>query len=307
MTKHFTFIESATETTEEPDLLLESVFVQELTGKKWKVRIIEGDTQGSSAYYSKEMLEAHSDVVKEGTRIYIDHMQEGERPERKAASLAGTFASDSFYENGSLYAEIELFSDQVEWVKERAKKGVIGLSIHGSGQTIEENGRIVAQSLDAIHSVDIVTHAGAGGAFIEMTESDSQKEEIMELPKELLEALDNQDKQIQAAVEGMTEATQKMSEVLESMAQQEQEQEQEVEESAPTASEIAEALLEAKLTESGRKAVYAAVEAGTELEEAITTEKDREKAILEESNAQFGTGKGEEGETTTSLGSTIFG
>lgn len=303
MSNQHTFTESAVEEQEETNIFLESTFVQELTGKKWKVRVLQGDVQGSSAFYPKELLEANPAVVKKDTRIYLDHKQDGERPERKVTNLAGVFASDSYYENGSLYAEVELFSDMVDWVKERVKAGVVGLSIHGSGQKMEENGRVVAKTIDAIHSVDIVTHAGAGGEFIEMTESATQKEESMELPKELLEALDEQNQTLTAAVTAMSEATSKMTELLES---QEQEVE-EIEESAgPTAAEISEALVKAELTEAGRKAVYAAVESGTELEEAISTEKAREKEILEESRTQeFGVGAAPEADKTPA--NIIFG
>lgn len=297
MSNQHTFIESVAEaeTREDTNIFLESTFVQELTGKKWKVRILQGDVQGSSAFYPKELLESNPNVVKAGTRVYLDHQQEGERPERKVTNLAGVFASDSYYENGSLYAEVELFNDMVDWVKERVKAGVVGLSIHGSGQKMEENGRLVAKSIDAIHSVDIVTHAGAGGAFIEMTESTTEKEEIMELPKELLEALDKQDQAMTAAVTALTEAAKKFDSFIES---QKQEEVEEIEESAtPSVADVSEALVESGLTAAGRKAVYAAVEAGTELEEAISTEKAREKEILEESQTQtFTTSKGNETE-----------
>lgn len=306
MSKKYTFMESAAPTEVETDFSESvSTLVQELTGKKWKVRVLQGDKQGSSAFYPKELLEANQDIVKENTRIFLDHKQDGERPERKSANLVGVFASDSYYENGDLYAEVEIFSDRIDWVKERVKAGVIGLSIHGSGNIIEENGIRVAQTIDAIHSVDIVTQAGAGGEFIEMTESATEKEETMELPKELLEALDKQDKLIESAVETMTEATKNMNEFLEAQAPQEEE---EIEESkGPTAAEVSEALVKAELTEAGRKGVYEAVTAGVELEEAIQTEKDREKEILESSRVQeFGTG-GQQGNTEKKPVDLIFG
>lgn len=308
MTNPITFIESATDVVEEADsnLFMESTFVQELTGKKWKVRIIKGDVQGSSAFYSKELLEAHADVVKEGTRIYLDHKQTGDRPERRVKDLAGVFASDSYYENGDLYAEVELFSDQVQWVKERFEAGVIGLSISGQGATYEEGGVTYARTIDKIHSVDIVTHAGAGGTFIEMTESQSQEEEIMELPKELLEALDAQAVALTEAVTEMKAFTTKVDTLIE--AQTTEEVKEEIEESAaPSVAEVSEALVEAGLTATGRQSVYAAVEAGTELEEAIATEKQRVQEILEESKAPaFGVGNQKQ-EEAVSLGDSIFG
>lgn len=300
-------VEEAIEGTE---LFIESSFAQQLTGRKWKVRIIKGGVQGSTAFYSKELLESHADVVKKGTRIYIDHMQPGERPERKAENLAGYFESDSYYENGDLFAEAAIFSDKIDWVKERAEAGMIGLSITGRGNIVEEAGRKVARTLDKIDSVDIVTRAGAGGEFLEITESKSEEqEEHMALTKEeLVEALGTLKEDMTTAVSAAVGTA--FTEALEEAATK---REKELEESAPeesqgpTAAEISEALVEADLTAAGRKSVYAAVEAGTELEEAITAEKERETAILEEARGgQFGAGAKEE-KKDTDFGTMLFG
>ena len=298
------------EAIEGTDLFIESTFAQQLTGRKWKVRIIKGDVQGSSAFYSKELLESHADVVKKGTRIYVDHMQPGERPERKAENLAGYFESDSYYENGDLFAEAAIFSDKIDWVKERAEAGMIGLSITGSGEVVEEAGRKVARTLDTIDSVDIVTKAGAGGEFVQMTESKSEEqEEHMAVTKEeLTEALGTLKEEMTSAVPVAVKAA-----IEEALEEAQTKRERELEESAPeeaagpTAVEIATALVESGLTASSQKAVAAAVEAGTELEEAITAEKERETAILEEARgSQFGAGTKEE-KKDTDFGTMLFG
>lgn len=307
MPTHTKLIESATTVEEETTLLIESVFAQELTGKKWLVRILEGDVQGSSAFYSKELLESHADVVKANTPIYIDHKQPGERPERKAENLAGIFTKDSFYKDGDLYGEIDVFSDKVEWVKERAKAGVIELSITGNGIVVEESGRKIARTLDKIDSVDIVTRAGAGGKFIEMTESKSEKEDDMALTKEeLTEALGNQAtliaESVKTAVAGVFE------EAAEARKKELEESKPE-EPVAPTVAEVSEALVESGLTATARKAVYAAVESGVELEEAITTEKARVAEILEEAKvttATFGAGNDNKKESVN-IGEMLFG
>src|SRR5690606_756532 len=91
------------------------------TGKAWKLKIIEGDVQGSSAYYPKSVLEAQSDIVEPNTRIYLNHpsLDESEnRPERDARDIIGYFRTGSEYENGSLVAEAEFFSEWQTWVKE---------------------------------------------------------------------------------------------------------------------------------------------------------------------------------------------
>lgn len=310
-------IESATvvdEAATGTELFIESSFAEQLTGRKWKVRIIKGDTQGSSAFYSKELLESHADVVKKGTRIFIDHKQPGERPERKAANLAGFFESDSFYENGDLYAEVSIFSDMVDWVKERVEAGAIGLSITGSGHVdVTESGQKVARTLDKIDSVDIVTDAGAGGEFVQMTESktDKDKEENMLTKEELIEALTANNEAI--AEVAATAATTAVNAALEEAAtkrKQELEESKPEEPTGPTAVEIATALVESGLTAASQKVVAASVEAGTDLEEAIATEKAREKAILEEAGgAKFGVGGGGDRKSNepTDFGTMLFG
>ena len=70
-------------------LLIESSIVKELTGRRWKVRIIEGDVQGSSAFYPSELLESNPMIVRRGTQIFKDHLTEGERPERSVDRLVG--------------------------------------------------------------------------------------------------------------------------------------------------------------------------------------------------------------------------
>lgn len=312
MSNRTNLIETALVDTEEGNLLIESSFAEQLTGRKWKVRIIKGDTQGSSAFYSKELLEAHADVVKKDTKIYIDHKQPGERPERKAENLAGYFTSDSYYEEGDLYAEVSIFSDKIDWVRERAEAGMIGLSITGEGNVVEESGRKVANTIDKIHSVDIVTAAGAGGMFVQMTESKSEsekEEEIMALTKEeLIEALGTLKEDMTTAVSAAVGTA--LTEALEEAAtKREQElEEAATEETGPSAVEIAAALVESGLTAASQKAVATAVEAGAELEEAIATEQAREKSILEEAGtgAKFGAG-GNQGEEKVSLSELVFG
>ena len=298
------FCESETVLEDKKDsILIESAIVKQLTGKRWKVRIIKGDVQGASAYYPSELLESNPMIVRRGTQIFKDHFTEGERPERSVDRLVGYFDTDSWYESDGLYAEAVFFDSAVDWVRERAEANAIGMSIRASGTRVEENGRMVATSIEAIHSVDIVTRAGAGGALVEMLESstedvdNNEEERVMEELKKIVEAQG-------AQVSELMEAFKKFVVVFE-----ESIKEPEVETPEMGADEIAEKLIESGLTKVGRKTVADAVKNGVELEEAISAEQSREKAILEESKViEFEeSGTANKQEKPISMSEMIFG
>lgn len=278
--------------------------IEELTGKAWKVKIIEGDVQGSSAYYPKEVLEAQANIVQPNTRIYLDHpsLDEAEtRPERSARDIIGVFRSGSTYENGSLVAEAEFFSEWQEWVKERAEAGVVGMSIRASGEVTEsDNGTPTLKRFDKVFSVDLVTTPGAGGGFEELLEADrtNVKEETMEIPKELLEALDAQAQEQKALAEAVTSLVASLTP------------------KAPVVEEadaltIASKLADSGLTESARARVLVAHKAGKELEEAIADEKAYVAAIEEsardKSDKSFTANIEESGKETVSASDLVFG
>ena len=257
--------------------------IEELTGKSWRVKIIEGDVQGSSAYYPKEVLEAQSDIVEQGTKIYLDHpsLDEAEtRPERSAKDIIGYFKTGSTYENNSLFAEAEIFSDWQDWVKERAAAGVIGMSIRASGEVSESDGVPTLKKFDRVFSVDLVTEAGAKGGFEELLEADrnNEKEDILEIPKELLEALDAQAKEQKALAEAVAGLIASLTP-----------EKPAVEESAEVdALAVAEQLAEAGLTKEGRTRVLEAHKAGADLAEAIASEKAYVESIAESARQENG-------------------
>jgi len=169
-------------------LFLESTTVTPSKTKGiWWVRLIEADVMGSSGYYSAEVLRRDGPAAfPEGTHVYFDHATESEsfeRPERSVKDLAGMMIEAAKYEDGpdgrGLFARVQFFPDHKERVE--AMHSVVGMSIRAAG-TIEESerGRIVTSIVKGI-SVDIVTHAGAGGRLIKMTESQSPVPQVAQL------------------------------------------------------------------------------------------------------------------------------
>lgn len=269
-------------------ILTESIGSIESKGGKWRALIIASNTKGSSAYYPDESLKESGHVFTKGVQMFRNHLSQDEkwnRPEGDVNNLVGVLESDAEYVEGEgLYADLKIFEDSKAWLKERAP--YVGLSIRAGGIVEEgEDGFPVLKQFTEALSVDVVTRAGAGGKFVSLEESakpgvlnrahvvTESKEETMEFPAELAEALDKNAKD-QAA---MLVAVGKLVEALAAKPE-----ENKVEEAAEF---DIEALIEAGLTKTGRTRVQEAVKAGSELEEAIKAEKKLAEEILAEAKA----------------------
>ena len=151
---------------------------QPITGKRWRARIVAGDTWGSSAYYPKDVLERDgARVFTTGLSMYLNHPTQTEqydRPERAVQDLVGKLTSDATYESDGLYADVEFYDSFVAQINEKHED--VGLSIRAQGMT--EDGEIdgrygpILVAFLAAQSVDVVTKAGAGGKLTSILESD---------------------------------------------------------------------------------------------------------------------------------------
>lgn len=247
----------------------------DLTGKSWAVRIISGDTQGSSAYYPRQVLEAATPLFKgDPIRIYADHptpTEQDERPVRSVKDIVGFVQEGVKYDGKDLVGEVTFLPSQIERYRELAEAGLIGLSIRAQGD-FAEDGTTLAK-FTRILSVDVVTQPGAGGEFRSITESsasmsgaESHKEEVEMTPEELTEALAAQKGDILTAVGNLiTEALKpKPAEPVK-----------------VKLSEVDAALTEAELSPTGRKTVLEAFEEGKDYKVVLEAEKAREAEIRE--------------------------
>jgi hypothetical protein len=146
-----------------------------------KVRVI-APGQGSSAYYPAEVLKRDGPkVFTKGLHMYWNHptkQEAAQRPERDARDLAAVLESDAeWQDNGpkgpGLYASVKAFKPFREHLNEIGQH--IGVSIRAGGTavkgTVNNVPTYVMQEFSRASSVDFVTKAGAGGAFIEAFES----------------------------------------------------------------------------------------------------------------------------------------
>ena len=269
--------------------LIESIASIESKNGKWRAKLIGADIKGSSAYYPADAVEAGAPLFKAGVQMFANHLSADEqwsRPEGDVNQLVGVLESDAEFEGDGLYADLKIFSHRKDWLKEVAP--YVGLSIRANGVVEEgEDGFPILKQFTEVLSVDVVTKAGADGKIVSLAESAKpgvltealveapKKEEELEFPKELAEALDAQAKDVKA----MTESLSKLLPVMEALV--EASKPEEVKEASAT--EVAEALVEAKLTKTARARVLASVEAGSDLTEAIKAEQDLQAEILAES------------------------
>lgn len=154
--------------------LLEAVTPEVLSGEKpgrYRIRII-CPGKGSSGVYSESNLAASVGCFPAGTQMFMDHPSKDEdmnRPERSVKDLAGRLVTDAVVGlDGALYAECEVYPSFNDIIREKWQD--IGVSINAwSENGLDADG--IVPVFDGVTSVDFVTKAGAGGALLEVLES----------------------------------------------------------------------------------------------------------------------------------------
>lgn len=147
---------------------------------KYRIRIIVPG-QGSSGIYTAENLAESAPLFKAGTEMFIDHpteTEEWERPERSIRDYAGVFLEDATVgEDGALYTVCKVFSGVNELIKDKWEH--IGVSINAwCADPISEDG--IVPPIAGVRSVDFVTTPGAGGAIIDLLESNRNDNYVKE-------------------------------------------------------------------------------------------------------------------------------
>ena len=260
----------------------ESATLTELTGSRYRMRIMEGDKLGATGFYPAEVVRRDGPkIFKAGTPMYLDHQTEAEsqhKPFGSVTTYAAEFVSDAEYVEGDgLYADIEVFEHQRPLIKSLWNK--IGVSIRATGNAvldvIEGKKVPVFTSLDKARSVDFVTRAGAGGMLVNILESQAEESEEE----------DNKDmelKEISDKLDALALVVEKIQPVPAVESAVETVEVVDLEKSL----EVAEALAASNLTEAGRKRVVAALKADSEAEVSalITAEEAYVAEIAESAN-----------------------
>lgn len=283
------------------------------TGLRRRAKLIAANVWGSTAFYPAEVLERDgANVFKAGVQMFENHLSESdrwERPEGDVGKLVGKLISDAAYDpigddGPGLYADVEFYESYGPRINEIAND--IGLSVRASGLTeeAERDGRYgpVLVALLAAQSVDVVTRAGAGGKLTSILESDRNlagrpvdkegtqsvtdvtKEDFDALRTALVEAISGIPATLVEALKPAEVVVEKLEltdeEKAAEAAKAEEEKKPEVDGAA-----VLTAVAEAKLPAAVLPVIYAAIEKGTALEEAIKAQTDYRDALLIESES----------------------
>lgn len=266
---------------------------KEATGRRWRAKLIAGDTLGSTAYYPAEILATQGPkIFKKGTPIFLDHQTPEERelkPFGSVQNFAGELAEDAYYDGDGLYAEIEVFENHAPMIK--ALSGKIGMSIRAQVRTVQEErqGRIVPVATEFLRarSVDFVVRAGAGGKLVQVLESAQDDEPIGSEQEKENTVMDEATKEaLESLATGQTDMVKAIAELAEAL-KPAPKVEPEVEESKVDPLAVAKALADSELSESGRERAFELHKAtGKDITELIESEKAYEanfKKTVEES------------------------
>lgn len=133
--------------------------------------------QGSSGYYSPEVLEAAAKdkVFPRGTQMHIDHdstMESMDKPEGSLRNLAAVLQEDAYVDNnGNLVAEALVSSTWKTFLDEF--KDFVGASINAAADIVKTSTGTVIERLipHKFNRVDFVTVGGRDGKIIQVLES----------------------------------------------------------------------------------------------------------------------------------------
>lgn len=249
---------------------------------KYRIRII-APGQGSSGIYTAENLAESAPLFKAGTEMFIDHpteSEEWERPERSIRDYAGVFLEDATVgEDGALYTVCKVFSGVNELIKDKWEH--IGVSINAwCADPISENG--IVPPIAGVRSVDFVTTPGAGGAIVDLLESNRNDNYVKEagMDKEIESKFDELKASLIEALNSKLEAA--VATIQEAKA------EEPTEEASVDVDSVLEAgrkIAESGLPEAAIVRVREAVKAGADVDSAL----ESERAYLKEAVAATAT------------------
>lgn len=249
---------------------------------KYRIRIIVPG-QGSSGIYTAENLAESAPMFRAGTEMFIDHpteSEEWERPERSIRDYAGVFLEDATVgEDGALYTVCKVFSGVNELIKDKWEH--IGVSINAwCADPISETG--IVPPIAGVRSVDFVTTPGAGGAIIDLLESNRNDNYVKEagMDKEIESKFDELKASLIEALSSKLEAA--MAAIQEAKA------EEPTEEASVDVDLVLEAgrkIAESGLPEAAIVRVREAVKSGADVDSAL----ESERAYLKEAVAATAT------------------
>lgn len=265
----------------------------------YPIRIIT-EGKGSSGVYSRELLDTYKDVFA-NRPMFINHPKDKDKPwERELQTIAARTSENveaRDLEDGTRALFTEARVDQ-QWIPLMEKYGdLIGVSVYIEGDGKEVNGEYVVESFnpeDPYRSIDFVIAPGRGGRIEQMVESFRAIETSLGQPGGTGAASASTTTHNESEIDNMDELTKLVESLIgkidslavevatvKSLSENAAAAAGEKLDAIQVADEISKAVTEAKLPEGARKRVIAAVSEGTAVAEAVKTESEYIKNIVE--------------------------
>jgi hypothetical protein len=266
-----------------------------LKGSKYRVRLISAGKGSSGLYESATLQRDGASAFPAGTHIFWDHLTDDEDDARggnhSIKDLVGVTLTEALYENDALHADVNFFSHVAPLIHEI--KDHIALSIEASGEIRE--GVVESIKPSPLNAISIVPRGGRDGKILELIESyrESQNdgnignnEPVKESTQEDGKDQGMKPEDIQALAEALKEAlSPALTEIKEALKPVEPVVPEQTD--APKVADVAEAVVVAfPKSEASRKRVYEALDAGTELDDAIAAEKALVESVRKEFDAE---------------------
>lgn len=149
------------------------------------VKILGRESQNGRTYSERALREASS--FYEGIKVNIDHPDRSNpNQERSFTSFIGQLDCCHVTESG-VFGDLNIAKKHAdaEFVFEAAERfpKLFGLSHNAEGELVQKDGKWVVESIDCVHSVDIVSQPATNAGLFESLEQTQMKKTLREVVK----------------------------------------------------------------------------------------------------------------------------
>ncbi|MCU7877143.1 MAG: hypothetical protein KZQ84_10135 [Candidatus Thiodiazotropha sp. (ex Lucinoma borealis)] len=178
------------------------IFVEALSGSKFRIRVIRAGLSGNKTHYPDAVLREAAPLF-DNVRVFVKSDEEHLKGKGKDfRNLIGRLTHSSFIEgkgkdSGEIQADLELLDAAEvtpklrEAVERNMADDLFGFSIDADGKAKKKRGFREALKITKVQSVDLIIEPGAGGQIIKLLEAVNTEEETddVALRERMIEAV----------------------------------------------------------------------------------------------------------------------
>ncbi|MEW8522550.1 MAG: hypothetical protein AB2552_05805 [Candidatus Thiodiazotropha endolucinida] len=164
------------------------IFVESISGSKFRIRVIRAGLSGNKTHYPDAVLREATQLF-DGVRVFVKSDEEHLKGKGKDfRNLIGRLTAPRFIEgkgkdSGEIQADLELLDAAEvapklrEAVERNMADDLFGFSIDADGKAKQRKGFREALKITKVQSVDLIIEPGAGGQIIKLLEAVNTEEE----------------------------------------------------------------------------------------------------------------------------------